>query len=118
MPTFPRLRRLPRLHLGLLGLTQEEKRVLRALVTGWTLRAHRTLDGEKRYRLHALDGAVRPVHSRAVERLLDRGFVQSNQKFPVATFLLTDRGQERAAQLAEQAQSPLTARRFTGKGQD
>ena len=109
MPTFPRLR------LGPLGLTREEKRVLRALVTGWTLRAHRTLDGEKRYRLHALDGAVQPVHPRTVERLQRRGFVQSNQKFPVATFLLTDRGQERANQLAEQVQRPLTARRFTGK---
>ncbi len=105
--------RLPRFRLGRPRPNREEEAVLRALVTGWTLKAHRTLDGEKRYRLHALDGQTRPVRPQTVERLLGQGYIQSNQKFPAATFLLTDRGQERAARLVEQAQRPLTARGFT-----
>ncbi|RME61774.1 MAG: hypothetical protein D6790_07290 [Caldilineae bacterium] len=76
---------------------REERQVLAAMAAGWMLRSHRDLDGAKTYRLHALSGAERPVSPSVVEKLVAQGLIQSNQKFPVATYLLTERGR-RAAQ--------------------
>lgn len=89
-----------------------EQAVLAALAAGWTLKSHRTLDGEKRYRLHSLDGAVADVEPSVVERLTARRLVQSNQKFPAATYLLTDRGRDFARRLSDSPTTPLTASRF------
>lgn len=71
---------------------REEQRVLAALAAGWMLRSHRGLDGTKAYRLHALSGEERSVSPQVVEELVAQGLIQSNQKFPVATYLLTERG--------------------------
>jgi hypothetical protein len=57
---------------------------------GATLKAHRTLDGEKVHRLHLLDGPAVDVDSAAVERLKRRGLIASNMKFPAAVYLLTE----------------------------
>lgn len=94
-----------------------EQAVLAALADGWTLKSHRTLDGEKHYRLHSLDGAVADVETSVVERLTARRLVQSNQKFPAATYLLTDRGRDLAQRLSESPGNPLTASRFLFNGQ-
>jgi hypothetical protein len=59
---------------------------------GATLKAHRTLDGEKIHRLHPLDGPPEDVDSAAVERLKRRGLIASNMKFPAAVYLVTDEG--------------------------
>ena len=63
-----------------------------AMAGGATLKVHRTLDGRKEYRLHHLQGGSDSVEPALVDRLLQRGWLDSNMKFPAATFLLTDAG--------------------------
>ncbi len=89
-----------------------ERRVLRAIAAGWTLKVHRTLDGEKVYRLHPLgDAEAIEVAPHPVERLREAGYIDSNKKFPAATYLLTERGRSVALAMGEQADDlPLTAR--------
>ena len=66
-----------------------ELRLLRAIAGGWTLKAHRYLDGRKEYRLHPLQGPSEIVAPNLVEALVDQGLIDSNKKFPAATFWLT-----------------------------
>jgi hypothetical protein len=82
-------------------LSQEARRVLLSLNAGALLKSHRSLDGAKDFQVHPLDSA--PVHVRQaiVDALLRDGLVTSNQKFPAATYLLTDRGREVAIALAD-----------------
>lgn len=95
-----------------LFLTKTQKKVLRALINGWTLKSHRYLDGRKEYQLHPLDGPAQPVNRLTVEILKTRRLVGSNQKFPAATFLLTEKGKRVAAKLDEAPAKPLSARNF------
>ena len=78
------------------GLTSEQVRILRAVVGGWTLKAHRDLEGGKIYRLHPLEGEAEMVRAEAVLGLVERGLLDSNKKFPAATFWLTDLGRQTA----------------------
>lgn len=87
-------------------LSEAEGDVLIALVEGWTLKSHRTLDGDKRYLLHALHGEQIEITPSVVERLSARRFVQSNQKFPAATLLLTEKGRAAAKRLSSDTRSP------------
>jgi hypothetical protein len=80
-------------------LSRRQRRVLRALAEGWTLKSHRYLSGVKVCRLHALDGRSRIVPRRVVAALREKGLLFSNQKFPAATYLLTSRGRQAAARL-------------------
>jgi hypothetical protein len=73
-------------------LTTEQRNLLRALAGGSTLKAHRYLDGTKEYRLHPLDRAAEIVARSSVEALLEQGLIDSNKKFPAATFWLTTAG--------------------------
>ena len=93
-------------------LTDPQKAVLAALLEGWTLKSHRTLDGQKAYRLHALTGEIVEVADGVVDDLAAAALIQSNQKFPAATYLLTDRGRTFAGRLTSTAADPLTASRF------
>ncbi|MCC6166493.1 MAG: hypothetical protein IT329_04625 [Caldilineaceae bacterium] len=94
-------------------LSAAEKAVLAALVSGSRLQSHRHLDGRKEYALHTLDDTRRPVAVAVVERLRDHGLIQSNMKFPAATYLLTSQGQQVANTLTPAALHPLTARTFS-----
>lgn len=71
-------------------LTAGQRRILDAMRDGATLKAHRTVDGEKVHRLHPLDGTPVEVDSRDVESLKRRGLIVSNMKFPAAVYLLTE----------------------------
>jgi len=82
-------------------LTAPQQAVLAALLEGWTLKSHRTLDGQKAYRLHALDGEVIEVADGVVDSLAAAKILQSNQKFPAATYLLTQKGQNAALRFRE-----------------
>jgi uncharacterized protein YjhX (UPF0386 family) len=79
-----------------MSTTSAEQRVLQAIAAGHCLKVHRDLDGRKLYRLHALDGSVEPVEPHVVERLVARRLIDSNKKFPAATFWLTPSGQRLA----------------------
>ena len=68
------------------------RHILRAMHTGATLKAHRTLDGEKTYVLHPLDGPDEIDERAEVETLKRHGLIASNMKFPVATYVLTKHG--------------------------
>jgi hypothetical protein len=81
--------------------SKDEAKVLHALASGHTLKSHRYLDGTKIYQLHLLEGSAEPVQKRIVDALQKYGLVTSNQKFPAATYSLTQQGREVAALLEE-----------------
>jgi len=68
------------------------RRLLLELARGSALKVHRDLDGHKVFRLHAPDGSSRPVARARVEALIEARLIGSNQKFPAATFWLTEAG--------------------------
>jgi hypothetical protein len=90
-------------------LTGERAEILRAMSSGCSLRIHRTIDGVKVHRLHALDGSQRDVDGKSVRSLAALGMIQSNQKFPVATYLLTEAGLAQAGASEEPGSLPLIA---------
>ena len=87
-----------------------QTRLLDALLRGDTLKSHRYLDGGKEYRLHPLNGEAVRVPPQDVRLLEDRGLLLSNQKFPAATLILSERGRRAAATATESAATPQTAR--------
>lgn len=91
-------------------LSAEQRRVLLALASGAVLKVHRTLDGEKTYQLHG-DGGRKEIDPGTVERLAALGLVESNMKFPAATFLLSEAGADAAARLGGRLR-PLTSRQY------
>jgi len=94
-------------------LTATAKRVVMAIAEGWTLKSHRYLDGSKEYRLHPLgEGEAETVRWETVEALRERELIDSNKKFPAATYLLTDRGRE----IAEGSGVPREQRPLTASG--
>lgn len=93
-------------------LSDGEIYVIRALTQGSTLKAHRDLDGSKIYRLHPLAGAVEELDRGLVDGLQRRGLIDSNKKFPAATFLLTEQGRQIAEELGGQVVNPLTAKNY------
>jgi hypothetical protein len=76
-------------------LTTEQRNLLQAMAGGSTLKAHRYLDGTKEYRLQALDRAAEIVERGNVDVLQEQGLIDSNKKFPAATFWLTEAGRTR-----------------------
>ncbi len=72
-------------------LTPAQRELLIAMRDGATLKIHRDLDGHKTHLLHPLHAGPHPVASSLVESLRDLGLIQSNLKFPAATYILTDK---------------------------
>jgi hypothetical protein len=79
-------------------LPAPEAQLLRAMAAGSTLKVHRDMDGHKDFVLHPLKGAPEPVPAAVAVALVEAGLIDSNKKFPAATFWLTERGR---AALAE-----------------
>jgi hypothetical protein len=74
-------------------LSEDQRALLHAIAAGDTLKVHRTVDGEKVYRLHPLEGSSeREIAPADAEKLLTLGLIDSNMKFPAATFLITPKG--------------------------
>jgi hypothetical protein len=86
-------------------LSKAEVKLLCALASGSTLKSHRYLDGRKVYQLHPLAGQAELVQKRLVDGLQQRGLITSNQKFPAATYSLTEQGRELAAVLEKNPHS-------------
>jgi len=93
-------------------LSQTQENILQAIINGATLKSHRYLDGRKVYKLHPLDGSPQTVRWTTVEALKERGLIDSNKKFPAATYLLTDRGRQIATALAQAESHPLSAKNY------
>jgi hypothetical protein len=86
----------------MIRLKAEHRRLLRALAAGHTLKAHRDLEGRKEFRLHFSDDRPsEPVERQYPEELVEAGLLDSNKKFPAATFWLTERGRAVVAELEE-----------------
>lgn len=85
--------------------------LLLELAAGATLKAHRTLDGDKRHELHRLTGERVPIAATTVRTLERRRLLASNMKFPAATYLLTEQGIHLARSLCTPPTTPLTIRK-------
>lgn len=79
--------------------SKPQAKILLALLAGSTLKSHRYLDGAKLFQLHPLAGPPEPVQKRTVDALQTHGLITSNQKFPAATYSLTEQGRAVAAKL-------------------
>lgn len=75
-----------------MGLSPEAVQILDAVHQGAAVKAHRTLDGAKIHKVHPLQADAFEVSEAAVRALEKRGWLRSNLKFPVATYLLTEQG--------------------------
>jgi hypothetical protein len=73
-------------------LSKEHHSLLMAMAHDHFLKSHRDIDGHKSYLLHPLHGDPQPIAPHRVQQLRDNGDIDSNKKFPVATFWLTDKG--------------------------
>lgn len=96
-------------------ISPEQQSVLRALAEGATLKAHRTMDGAKEHRVHTLHGKTFVVSESTINALKRRRLIDSNMKFPAATYLLTDKGKRAIRQLAHTDASPLSAQKYHRK---
>lgn len=77
-----------------------QKQVLSAMAQGNFLKSHRDLDGSKVFKLHTPSGQVEIIPSSLVHSLREKGWIDSNKKFPVATFWLTEAGRSLVRQLS------------------
>jgi hypothetical protein len=73
-------------------LSSLHKTLLRAVARGDVLKAHRDIEGAKDYKLHPLNGPEQEIDPAVVAYLCDHGLIDSNKKFPAATFWLTEKG--------------------------
>jgi len=80
-------------------LTFAQQKLLLAVAHDHFLKAHRDLEGSKVYKLHPLQGEPEIINAEDVESLTDAGLIDSNKKFPAATFWLTEKGRQHVAQL-------------------
>ncbi len=89
------------------ALSGPQRRLLAQIAGGARLKDHRDIEGGKRYTL-TVDTAE-PVEVRAglVEALVERGLIDSNKKFPSATYWLTDAGKHVTAGMAADRHGPL-----------
>jgi hypothetical protein len=70
----------------------EQRHILTLMAGGGFLKSHRDIEGGKVFKLHPLDGDPEVVQPDVVELLREQGLIDSNKKFPVATFWLTEKG--------------------------
>lgn len=77
-----------------MALSREAIQIFHAVGQGATIKVHRTLDGAKRHKIHPLQADAFEVSAAAVHALEKRGWLRSNLKFPVATYLLTEQGRK------------------------
>lgn len=95
-------------------LSKAHIEILAHLAQGSSLKSHRDLDGTKVYRLHPLDGAIQLPSPKIVDDLKRRKYIDSNKKFPAATYLLTDKGRQIVARELGEDVRVLSTRNYSG----
>lgn len=96
-----------------LWLSTPEMDVLLTVVAGGSLRSHRDIEGKKHYELTNLSGEKTTVALKIVEKLRRKRLIETNHKFPSATYLLTGFGAQIGEKLhGNPTHKPLTARKF------
>lgn len=89
------------------SLTEPQRRLLAQIAGGARLNDVRDIEGGKRFTL-AIDLAEPSVVEAAwVDGLIKAGLIDSNKKFPSATYWLTEAGKRMAADLAAERHGPL-----------
>jgi hypothetical protein len=76
----------------MLSLTADQQQLLLKIANGEALKVHRDLEGHKVYRLHDPEGHAETIGRELAESLIDLSLIDSNKKFPAATFWLTETG--------------------------
>jgi hypothetical protein len=84
-----------------MALTFSLHQLLLAIAQDNFLKAHRDLEGHKIYKLHPLEGEPQIVNGDDVQALIELGLIDSNKKFPAATFWLTPKGQQLVEKLTQ-----------------
>jgi hypothetical protein len=74
------------------ALSPEQAELLQQLNNGQVLKVHRDLEGRKDFALISPAGTSSSVSRELVEALVQQRLIDSNKKFPAATYWLTDRG--------------------------
>jgi len=80
-----------------LALSPAQEQILHTLNNGAVLKAERDLDGRKDFVLYTPDGSSRFIARDVLEPLFEHSLIDSNKKFPAATFWLTEAGRARLA---------------------
>jgi hypothetical protein len=89
------------------ALSVPQRRLLAQIAGGARLKDHRDIEGGKRYTLTIDSADAMVVEANWVEGLVARGLIDSNKKFPSATYWLTDSGKRVATDLAADRHGPL-----------
>ena len=92
---------------NLRALSEPQRRLLALIAGGARLKDHRDIEGGKRYALTIDSADPIVVEAKQVEGLVARGLIDSNKKFPSATYWLTDAGKQAAAAMAADRHGPL-----------
>ena len=71
--------------------------LLRAIAAGARLRDQRDIEGGKSFRLYGDDGSSVLIDPNDVAALVEAGLLDSNKKFPAATYWVTDAGRRTLA---------------------
>lgn len=96
-------------------LTDQQQQLLIAVFQGAALRSQRDIEGGKVYELRG-EAERQSVSRKVVLDLRKKRLIETNHKFPSATFLLTTEGLHIAAQLTNgQGSNPVSARDFVQK---
>ena len=88
-------------------LSEPQRKLLAQIAGGARLKDHRDIEGGKRYTLTIDTADAIVVDSKLVEGLLARGLIDSNKKFPSATYWLTDAGKGAVAAMSADRHGPL-----------
>jgi hypothetical protein len=78
-------------------LNSTHKHILQAMAGHYLLKSHRYLDGRKLFQLHPLAGEPEDVPAAIVHYLEQHRLIDSNKKFPAATYWLTEKGKQMIA---------------------
>ncbi|MBK8833949.1 MAG: hypothetical protein IPO29_03545 [Anaerolineae bacterium] len=73
-------------------LSEPQRRLLAQIAGGARLKDHRDIEGGKRFTLTIETAKPRVVRATWVDGLVENGLIDSNKKFPSATYWLTDAG--------------------------
>lgn len=96
-------------------LTNKQQQIVIAVFQGSALRSQRDIEGGKIYELRGKTSS-QPIPRKIVLDLRKKRLIETNHKFPSATFLLTTDGLKIAAQLTNsQGSNPVSARDFVRK---
>ena len=94
-------------------LSPNQEKLLLDIATGGTLKAQRDLEGNKRYWLRELNGEQHAILDQDIEILKRAQLIDSNMKFPAATYLLTDNGSRFVERLTGSRTKPLFTRNYS-----